>query len=66
MKQNIKEENVFFNEMSKGQVDVMQNRAVKLRVWAVINIFLQNVSKSSSTTKEDKNIILKKLILRQK
>ena len=46
--------------MSKGQVDVhMHNRAIKLRVWPVINIFSQNVPESSSITTEDKNIILK-------
>ena len=45
--------------MSKGQVDVMHNRAIKLRVWPVINIFSQNVSESISITTEDKNIILK-------
>ena len=32
----------------KAKVDVMHNRAIKLRVWPVINI-----------TTEDKNIILK-------
>ena len=35
-----------------------QVRAIKLRVWPVINIFSQNVPESSSITIEDKNIIL--------
>ena len=56
--------NVFFNGMSKGQVqvDVMHNVASwgdKLSVSPVINIFSQNVPESSSITTEDKNIILK-------
>ena len=37
----------------------MHNRAIKLRVWLVIDIFSQNVPESSSITTEDKNIILK-------
>ena len=45
--------------MSKGQVDIMHNRAIKLRVWPVINIFSQDVPRSLSITREDKNIILK-------
>ena len=45
--------------MSKGQVDVMHNRAIKLRVWPVINIFAQNVPESLRITTKDKNIILK-------
>ena len=44
--------------MSKGQVDVMHNRTIKLRVTRY-NFFLQHVSESLSITKEDKNIILK-------
>ena len=45
--------------MSNGQVDVMHNRAIKLRVSSVINIFSQNVSEPLvSPTTEDKNIIL--------
>ena len=36
-----------------------QVRAIKFRVWPVINIFSQNVAESSSITTEDKNIILK-------
>ena len=50
---------VFFNGMSKGRVNVVQVRAIKLRVWPVINIFSQNVPESSSMTTEEKNIILK-------
>ena len=38
---------------------IEQVRAVKLRVWPVINIFSQNVPESSSITTEDNNIILK-------
>ena len=48
--------------MLKGQVDLCiigEVRAIKLRVWPVINIFSQNVPESSSITTEDKNIILK-------
>ena len=37
----------------------MHNRAIKLRVCTVINIFSQNVSEPLSITAEDKNIILK-------
>ena len=37
---------------------VGQVRAIKLRMWHVINIFLQNVPESSSITTEDKNVIL--------
>ena len=37
----------------------MHNRAIKLRVCTVINIFSQNVSEPLSITAEDKHIILK-------
>ena len=37
----------------------MHNRAIKLRMCTVINIFSQNVSEPLSITAEDKNIILK-------
>ena len=54
---------VFFNGMSKGQVDVMHNRASSGDQVARVNrykYFSQNVPESSSIiTTEDKNIILK-------
>ena len=52
----------FFNGMSKGQVDVMHNRASSVYQVARVTrykFFSQNVPESSSITTEDKNIILK-------
>ena len=49
--------------LSKGQVDVMHNRASSgdqvSRVTRYRYFFSQNVPESSSITTEDKNIILK-------
>ena len=53
----------FSNGMSKGEVDVMHNRASSVdqveRVTSKYIFFSQNIPESSSITTEDKNIILK-------